>query len=100
MLLLGFRRKMTALTLWKSIESAIQWIQIHHRITFATTQNSAVYLLGARVSFFPALVPRLYESDIRVKYQGQIYFKSVLQLVTPTPLTYFDRGASYFGLPI
>ena len=59
MLFLGFRRKLTALALCKSIESAIQWFQIHHRVTFATIQNSAVYLLGARVSIFSALVPRL-----------------------------------------
>ena len=59
MFLLGFRRKMTALALCKSIESAIQWFQIHHRITFATIQNPAVYLLGARVSIFSTLVPRL-----------------------------------------
>ena len=59
MFLLGFRRKWTALALCKSIESAIQWIQIHHRITFLTTQNSVVYLSGARVSIFPTLVPRL-----------------------------------------
>ena len=52
MFLLGFRRKLTALALCKSIESAIQWFQIHHRITFATIQNSAVYLSGARVSIF------------------------------------------------
>ena len=43
----------------KSIESAIQWFQIHHRITFATIQNPAVYLSGARVSIFSTLVPRL-----------------------------------------
>ena len=59
MFLLGFRRKMTALALCKSIESAIQWFQIHHRITFATIQNPAVYLSGARVSIFSTLVPRL-----------------------------------------
>ena len=52
MFLLGFRRKLTALALCKSIESAIQWFQIHHRITFATIQNPAVYLSGARVSIF------------------------------------------------
>ena len=56
---LGFRRKRTALALCKSIESAIQWFQIHHRFTFATIKNSAVYLTGARVSIFPTLVPRL-----------------------------------------
>ena len=59
MFLLGFRRKMTALALCKSIESAIQWFQIHHKITFATIQNPAVYLSGARVSIFSTLVPRL-----------------------------------------
>ena len=59
MSLLGFRRKLTALALCKSIESAIQWFQIHHRITFSTIQNLAVYLSGARVSIFSALVPRL-----------------------------------------
>ena len=52
MFLLGFHRKLTALALCKSIESAIQWFQIHHRITFATMQNPAVYLSGARVSIF------------------------------------------------
>ena len=60
MFLLGFRRKMTVLALCKSIESAIQWFQIHHRITFATIQNPAVYLSGARVSIFSTLVPRLF----------------------------------------
>ena len=59
MLLLGFRRELTALALCKSIESAIQWFQIHHRITFATIQNPAVSLLGARVSIFSTLVARL-----------------------------------------
>ena len=59
MLLLGLRRRLTAQALCKSIESAIQWFQIHHRIAFATIQNSAVYLSGARVSIFSTLVPRL-----------------------------------------
>ena len=59
MFLLGFRRKLTALVLCKSIESAIQWFQIHHRITFVTIQNLAVYLSGGRVSIFSALLPRL-----------------------------------------
>ena len=59
MFLLGFRRKLTALALCKPIESAIQWFQTHHRITFATIQNPAVYLSGARVSIFSTLVPRL-----------------------------------------
>ena len=60
MFLLGFRRKLTALALCKSIESAIQWFQILHTITFATMQNPAVYLSGARVSIFSTLVPRLF----------------------------------------
>ena len=60
MFLLGFRRKLAALTLCKSIQSAIQWFQIHNRIAFATIQNPAVYLLGARVSIFSTLVSRLY----------------------------------------
>ena len=59
MFLLDFHRKWTAVVLSKSIESAIQWFQIHHRITFAAIQNPAVYLWGARVSIFPTLVPRL-----------------------------------------
>ena len=59
MILLGFRRKLTAQALCKSIESAIQWFQIHHTITFATIRNSAVYLSGARVSIFSTLVPQL-----------------------------------------
>ena len=59
MFLLGFRRKLNALALCKSIESAIQWFQIHHRITFVTIQNPTVYLLGARVSIFSTLVPQL-----------------------------------------
>ena len=59
MFLLGFRRKLTALALCKSLESAIQWFKIHHAITFATMQNPAVYLSGARVSIFSTLVPRL-----------------------------------------
>ena len=49
MFLLGFRRKLTALTLCKSIESAILWFQIYDIITFATIQNPAVYF---RVHFF------------------------------------------------
>ena len=56
MFLLGFRRKLTALALCKWIESAIQWFHIHHRITFATIQNPAVYLSGARVTFVPRLI--------------------------------------------
>ena len=49
MFLLGSRRKLTAMALCKSIESAIQWLKIHHRITTATMQSPAVYLSGARV---------------------------------------------------
>ena len=57
MFLLGFRRNWTALALFKSIESAIQWFEIHHIIAFATIQNSAIYLLGARVSILRHLFP-------------------------------------------
>ena len=55
----SFRRKSSAVSLCKSIESAIQWFQIHHGITFETIHNPAVYLSGARVSISPTLVPRL-----------------------------------------
>ena len=72
MFLLGFRRKLTALALCKSIESAIQWFQIHHRVTFATIQNTAVYLLGARVSIFSTLVPRLYGISHRYRLKQSI----------------------------
>ena len=55
----SFRRKPSAVPLCKSIESAIQWFQIHHGITFVTIHNPAIYLSGARVSISPTLVPRL-----------------------------------------
>ena len=55
----SFRRKPSAVPLCKSIESAIQWFQIHHGITFVTIHDPAVYLSGARVSISPTLVPRL-----------------------------------------
>ena len=55
----SFRRKSSAVSLCKSIESAIQWFLIHHGITFVTIHNPAVYLSGARVSLSPTLVPRL-----------------------------------------
>ena len=48
------------MSLCNSIESAIQWFQIHYGITFVTIHNPAVYLSGARVSIIPTLVPRLY----------------------------------------
>ena len=70
MFLLGFHIKLTALALYKSIESAIQWFQMHHRITFATIQNPAVYLSGARFSIFSTLVPRLICND---KIQIEVY---------------------------
>ena len=75
MFLLGFRRKFTALALCKSIESAIQWFQIHHRITFAIIQNPAVYLSGARVSIFSTLVPRL---TFKVKNQLALFFSEII----------------------
>ena len=59
----SFRRKSSAVSLCKSIESAIQWFLIHNGITFVTIHNPAVYLSGARVSISPTLVPRLYSTD-------------------------------------
>ena len=55
----SFPRKSSAMSLCKSIKSAIQWFQIHHEITFVTIHNPAVYLSGASVSISPTLVPRL-----------------------------------------
>ena len=55
----SFRRKPSAVSLCNSIESAIQWFQIHYGITFVTIHNPAVYLSGARVSISTTLVPRL-----------------------------------------
>ena len=59
MFLLGFRRKLTALALCKSIASATQWFKVHHRNALATIQNPVVYRSGARVGIFSTLVPRL-----------------------------------------
>ena len=55
----SFRRKSSAVSLCKSIESAIQWFQIHYGITLVPIQNPPVYLSGARVSTSPTLVLRL-----------------------------------------
>ena len=71
MFFLGFSRKLTAVTLCKSIESAIQLFQMHQRITFATIPNSAVYLSGARVFTFPTLVPRVYSMGKDLKVSNQ-----------------------------
>ena len=77
MFLLGFRRKLTSLSLCKSIESAIQ---IHHEITFATIQNPAVYLSGARVSIFSTLVPRLSSCYyVRSKCIGYGYYFTIIK---------------------
>ena len=81
MFLLGFRRKMTALALCKSIESAIQWFKIHHRITFATIQNPAVYHSGARVSIFSTLVPRLIWTKNEIILQEPIFLLKVFKSV-------------------
>ena len=81
MILLGFRRKLTALALSKSIESAIQWFQIHHRITFATIRNPAVYLSGARVSIFSTLVPRLLQEVLSKFDKGTIPPNGLIQLM-------------------
>ena len=61
----SFRRNPSAVPLCKSIESAIQWFQIHYGITFVTIHNPAVYLSGARVSISPTLVPRLISNNYR-----------------------------------
>ena len=55
----SFRRKPAAMSLCKSIASAVQWFQIHHGITFLTIHNPAVYISGARVGISTTLVPRL-----------------------------------------
>ena len=102
MFLLGFRRKLTALALCKSIESAIQWFQIHHRITFVTIQNATVYLSGARVSIFSTLVPRLKYGLMIVEKQFHFYLfiypRELSQNVSPKeqsflrPTKYCDPG--------
>ena len=96
MFLLGFRRKLTALALCKSIESAIQWFQIHHRNTFATIQNPAVYLSGARVSIFSTLVPRLLCNI------GYLYFvkdhKNKVALLIQVCITVLLLNCLYFKL--
>ena len=98
MFLLGFRSKLTALALCKLIESAIQWFQIHHRITFATIQNLAVYLSGARVSIFSTLVPRLSTYNIctiftihAIHADAESYIKG-----GPTLTTFFFFFFSFF----
>ena len=68
--MLGFHRKLTALALCKSVEPAIQWFQIHHKITFATIQHPAVYLSAARVSIFFTLVPRQYITLLSLSFKS------------------------------
>ena len=81
MFLQGFHRKLTALALCKSIESAIQWFQIHHIITFATIQNPAVYLSGARVRIFSTLVLRL---SVTSMFQGLLNIEDSTQSISRT----------------
>ena len=71
----SFRRKSSAVSLCKAIESAIQWFQIHHGMTFVTIHNPAVYLSGARVSISPTLVPRLLSSvfKFRILYELSLF---------------------------
>ena len=99
MFLLGFRRKLTALALCKSIESAIQWFQIKHRITFATIQNPAVYLSGARVSIFSTLVPRLYSYDpvIRTNLSYAFVCFRTLFICFKSYLSVSFKNASEYG---
>ena len=56
---MGYRRKMHAASLCKSIMFSIQWFQILHIITYSTIYNKVVGLSGARVSPFHASVPQL-----------------------------------------
>ena len=77
----NFRRKPSAVPLCKSIESAIQWFQIHHGISFVTIHNPAVYLLGARVSISPTLVPRLLDTCIRQNNWTMTYRTESLAVV-------------------
>ena len=72
----SFRRKSSAVSLCKSIESAIQWFLIHHGITFVTIHNPAVYLSGARVSISPTLVPRLLMKNVHI-LQNLQYFVGI-----------------------
>ena len=64
----SFRRKSTAVSLCKSIESAIQRFLIHHGITFVIIHNPAVYLSGARVNISPTVVPRLLVIEENKRY--------------------------------
>ena len=71
----SFRRNPSAVPLCKSIESDIQWFQIHHGITFVTIHNPAVYLSGARVSISPGSPTTInvvhYVLCIRQNVEGQ-----------------------------
>ena len=84
----SFRRKLSAVSLCKSIESAIQLFLIHDGITFVTIHNPAVYLSGARVSISPTLVPRLLSME---KYASNIplYLENLRQ----TSLNVSNRSA-------
>ena len=80
----SFRRKPSAVPLCKSIESAIQWFQIHDGITFVTIHNPAVYLSGARVSISPTLVPRLFINCLNMRFlmgiSLAVFWKSYLSI--------------------
>ena len=38
-----------------------------------------------------------HQYDLEIKEQCQIYLKSILRLVTLTPLSFFDGGCSYLA---
>ena len=107
MFLLGFRRKLTALALCKSMEYAIQWFQIHHITTFANIQNPAVNLSGARVSIFSTLVSRLYLSIrplARGNFVEHIFLKTqclarILQHVSPLTMAALSYNSLIHTLP-
>ena len=71
---MGYRRKMHAASLCKSIMFSIQWFQIHNIINFSAIYNKVVGLSGARVSPFHGLVPQLLCLNI-------IFFREVSELV-------------------
>ena len=86
----GFCGKSTAVSLCKSIESAIQWFQTHHRIIFVTIYNSAVYRSGARVSMFPTMVLQLYGGKLS-KFESRITDKIRTCLLECHKLIYIDE---------
>ena len=79
------------------VESAIQWFQIHNRITIASIHNPAVYLLGARVSIFISCAPN-YKVCITSTISDQKYLKSgYLHHNMNSSIICFDGGCVYLA---